>query len=77
VTNIFDRCGSALVAFDGEDFLDGRIGQHSLGIAQWPHDQTRLLFISRNQSLLDIVVRRRLLCGNKARAHVDVVGAER
>ena len=68
---------SALVALDSKDFLDGRIGQYPLGIAHWPHYQARLQFIRRHKRLLDIVVRRRLLRGNKARAHVDAVGAER
>jgi len=39
VANVLSRCGGALVAFDGEDFLYSRIGQHALSIAQWPHDQ--------------------------------------
>ena len=65
VANVFDRRGSALVALDGEDLLDRRIGQHPLGIAQWPHDQARLQFIRRDQRLLDVVVRRRLLRGDE------------
>jgi len=76
VTNVLDRRGGALVALDGEDFLDRRIAQYPLGIAQWPHDQARLQFIRRNQRLLDIVMRRRLLRGNEPRAHVDAVGPE-
>jgi len=72
--NVLDRRGSAFFALDSEDFLDGRICQHPLGIAQRPHDQARLQFIRRNQCLLDVVVRRRLLRGDEARAHVDAVG---
>src|SRR3954469_10364474 len=45
MANVLHRRGGAVVAFDGEDFLDGRIGQHALGIAQWPHDQPHLQFI--------------------------------
>ena len=51
------------------------IGQHALGIAERSHDQPRLQFISRNQRLLDVLVRRRLLSGDEPRAHVDAAGA--
>jgi hypothetical protein len=51
---------SPATMLDGEDFLDSRIGQHALGIAQWAHDQARLQFIRRDQRLIDVVVRRRL-----------------
>lgn len=38
--------------------------------------KARLQFIGRNQRLLDVVMRRRLLRRNEARAHVDAVGTE-
>jgi hypothetical protein len=74
ISSILDS--GALVALDGEDLLDRRIGQHALGIAQWSHDQARLQFTCRDQRLLHIVVRRRLLRRDKPRVHIDAVGAE-
>ena len=57
--------------------LDGGVGQHALGVAQRAHHQAGVQLGGGDDGLLHVLVHRRLLRGDEARAHVHALGAQR
>jgi hypothetical protein len=55
----------------------GGVAQHALGVAQRAHHQAGVEFAGRHDGQLDVLVHRRLLRGDEARAHVHAFGAQR
>lgn len=55
--------------------LGRRVVQHPLGVAERSHDQTRVELAGGDDRLFDIVMHRRFLRRDEARAHIHAVGA--
>ncbi len=60
-----------------EQPVDRGVAQHAFGVAQRPHHESRVELGRGDDRLLDVLVHRRLLRRDEARAHVDAFGAER
>ena len=74
--DVVDRRRRALLLLDLDDLVDRRVAQDAFGIAQRPHDQTRVEFAGLHQRPLHVFVHRRFLRGDETRAHVHAFGAE-
>ena len=77
IVNVLDLEACALLALDLEQAVDALVLQNPLGVAQRAHHQPGVELGGRDQRLLHVLMHRRFLGGDEARAHVHAGGAHR
>ena len=74
--DVVELDGGTQRAFLLQQAVYGGVAQDALGVAQGAHHQARVEFGGSHNGLLDVGMHGRLLGGNKARTHVDALGAQ-